>query len=190
MEEKKLQIIERLQKVFPEIKNTKIDYDYNRVDVVIGKEKIPAILFYLKEQMKFIHLVHITCVDWIEENKFELIFIVWSPEKKIKVFVKTFLDRNNPVMENIDMIWRQANTYERELREMFGIEFEGLVAPKEFILEDWDDIPPMRRDFDTEAYAKKRFFERPGREDARDVRQTIAERTGEEIPEFAKKYSR
>ncbi len=190
MEEKKQSIIERLQKAFPEIEETKVDYPYNRVDLRIAKNKIPAILFYLKDEMRFIHLSHITCIDWIEDEKFELIFIVWSPEEKIKVFVRTFLDRNNPVMENIDMIWRQANTYERELREMFGIQFEGLVAPKEFILEDWDDIPPMRRDFDTEAYAKKRFFERPGREDARDVRKTIAERTGETIPEFAKKYSR
>lgn len=190
MEEKKVQILERLQKVFPEISETKSDFPYNRVDLRIEKNKIPAILFYLKEEMGYEHLVHITCIDWIEDEKFELIFIVWSPEDKIKVFVRTFLDRNNPVMDNIDMIWRQANTYERELREMFGIQFEGLVAPKEFILEDWDDIPPMRRDFDTEAYAKKRFFERPGREDARDVRQTIAERTGEEIPDFAKKYSR
>ena len=190
MEEKKNHILERLQRVFPEIDYTNAEFPNNRVDVRINKEKIPAILFYLKDEMGFKHLVHITCIDWIEEEKFELVFIVWSPEEKIKVFVRTNLDRNNPVMDNIDMIWRQANTYERELREMYGIQFEGLVAPKEFILEDWDDIPPMRMDFDTEAYAKKRFFERPGREDARDVRQTIAERTGEEIPEFAKKYSR
>jgi len=190
MEEIKAKILEKLKGSFPEIEKTKEDYPYNRVDVYIEKQKIPAILFYLKDEMGFIHLSHITCVDWIEDSKFELTFIVWSPEEKIKVFVKTFIDRDNPVLDNIDMIWRQANTYERELREMFGIQFNGLVAPKEFILEDWDDMPPMRRDFDTEAYARKRFFHRPGREDARDVRQTIAERTGEEIPEFARKYSR
>ncbi len=190
MEEIKNKIYQRLTEAFPEITEHKLDFPYNRLDVKIPKNKVPAILFYLKDEMGFKHLVHITCVDWIEEEKFELIFIVWSPKEKVKVFVRTELDRNNPVMDNIDMIWRQANTYERELREMFGIQFEGLVAPKEFILEDWDDIPPMRRDFDTEAYAKKRFFERPGREDAKDVRQTIAERTGESLPDFAKKYSR
>ncbi len=93
-------------------------------------------------------------------------------------------------MENIDTIWDQANTYEREFREMFGIEFPGLVAPKEFILEDWDDIPPMRKDFNSQAYALENFATRPGREDAQDVREVIQKRSGEELPDFAKKYSR
>jgi NADH-quinone oxidoreductase subunit C len=94
-------------------------FPYNRVDFIVKKETIPSILFYLKEKMGFIHLSHITCVDWLEENEFEVLFIVWSPEQKVKVFVRTRLDRDNPVMENVDMIWRQANTYERELREMY-----------------------------------------------------------------------
>jgi NADH-quinone oxidoreductase subunit C len=82
------------------------------------------------------------------------------------------------------------NTYEREFKEMYGIEFEGLEAPDEFILEDWDGPPPMRRDFDTAAFAKDVYSERTGREDAKDVRETIAKRSDEEIPDFAKKYSR
>ena len=73
---------------------------------------------------------------------------------------------------------------------MYGVQFQGLEAPQDFILEDWDGPPPMRRDFDTEAYADETFFHRPGREDAQDVRETITERSGEEIPDFAKKYSR
>ena len=48
----------------------------------------------------------------------------------------------------------------------------------------------MRRDFDTAAYAKDAFFERPSREDALDVREEIIKRSREEIPDFAKKYSR
>ena len=93
-------------------------------------------------------------------------------------------------MDNLDMIWRQANTYEREIKEMYGIEFPGLEAPKDFLLEDWTGMPPMRRDFDTASYAKDTFYNRPGREDARDVREEIARRSGEDIPDFAKKYSR
>ena len=189
MNELKTKIIQRIKEHFKDaVENN--GFDYNRVDFTVDKGTVPAILFYLKDEMGYKHLSHITCVDWLEENEFELIFIVWSPEDKIKVFVRTRIDRENPVMDNIDMIWRQANTYERELREMYGIQFTGLVAPDEFILEDWDGPPPMRRDFDTEEYAKDTFFERPGREDAADVREEIIKRSGEEIPDFAKKYSR
>ena len=107
--------------------------------------------------------------------------------------VEAFL-KSNDIIPSVLLfakdIWRHANTYEREIREMFGIDFPGLVANKEFILEDWQDMPPMRRDFKTKEYVDDHYFERPGREDAQDVRETIADRSGEVIPEFAKKFSR
>lgn len=189
MKTTKHKIISRIKANFSNVEETN-NFNYNRVDFKVKKETIPSILFYLKENMGYIHLSHISCIDWIEEGEFELVFILWSPEEKITVFVKTRIDRENPQMENIDTIWRQANTYERELREMYGIQFVGLVAPDDFILEDWQGPPPMRREFDTEAYSNETFFNRPGREDAQDVRENIIERTGEDIPDFAKKYSR
>ena len=188
MEEIKSKIIERIKANFADAMNK--EYDGDRIDFSVNKETIPSILFYLKDEMGFRHLSHIACVDWLEEKELEVIFIIWSPVDKLKVFVRTRLDRENPMMDNVDVIWRQANTYEREMREMFGIQFTGLEAPQDFLLEDWDDMPPMRRDFDTEGYASKTFFERPGREDAKDVRETITERSGEIVPDFAKKYSR
>ncbi len=188
MEEIKANLIKHIKNSFHTAQE--VDFKGNRLDFIVDKQCIPSILTYLKDRLGYIHLSHITCVDWLEDGEFELIYIVWSPEEKIKVFVRTRIDRENPVMPNIDMIWPQAHTYEREFRELFGIQFEGLVAPDEFILEDWDGPPPMRRDFDTAAYTAETFFERPGREDAQDVRETITKRSGEEIPDFAKKYSR
>ncbi len=184
---KENKILDKLKNVFDitgEIKYKK------RVSIKADKKNVSSILLFLKNQKGYIHLNHISCVDWIEENKFELIYIVWNPNNKLTVLVHTRIDRENPVMENIDTIWDQANTYEREFREMYGIEFPGLVGRKEFILEDWDNIPPMRRDFDSQKYALENFATRPGREDAQDVREAIQKRSGEELPDFAKKYSR
>ena len=161
-----------------------------RVEILTKRESIESVLMYLKEKQGFLHLAHISCVDWIEENRFELVYILWQPQEKINVLVKIDVNRLNPVAPNIDYIWPQANTYEREMREMFGIEFEGLVGRRELILEDWDNMPPMRRDFDTLQYVMDNYKFRSGREDAQNVRETIAKRTGEEIPEIAKKYSR
>jgi NADH-quinone oxidoreductase subunit C len=161
-----------------------------RVEVFCDKETVSSVLLFAKTQLGYIHLAHITCIDWIDDNKFELVYTIWSPEEKIHLFVKTKIDRENPEMENIDRIWDQANTYEREMREMYGIEFPGLVGEHDFALEDWDDIPPMRKDFDTHHYAQQTYYNRPGREDAKDVREALVERSGTEVPDFAKKYSR
>jgi len=162
-----------------------------RVEAVLkSNDIIPSVLLFAKDKLGYVHFTHMSCVDWLEEGEFEVVYILWNPEDKINLLIKVRTDRENATLPNIDYIWRQANTYERELREMFGIEFPGLVAPQEFILEDWQDMPPMRRDFKTKEYVDDHFFNRPGREDAQDVRETIANRSGEEIPEFAKKFSR
>ncbi len=189
MEERKKEIIQTITDHFKDAVSN--PYDGNRVDFTIPKQQIPAILFYLKDEMGFNHLSHISCIDWLEDKQFELVYILWSYTDRVKVFVHTRVDREQPVMDNIDMIWRQANTYEREIREMYGIRFAGLEAPEEFLLEDWQGPPPMRRDFDTYAYAMKTFWDRQeARSNAQDVRETIRRRTGEELPDFAKKYSR
>ncbi|MBN2781385.1 MAG: NADH-quinone oxidoreductase subunit C, partial [Candidatus Marinimicrobia bacterium] len=64
----------------------------------------------------------------------------------------------------IHHLWKQAATYQRELKEMFGIDFPGSPRIDEpFILEGWQDIPPYRRDFDTKKYSEETYFPRPGR---------------------------
>ncbi|MGM0407978.1 MAG: NADH-quinone oxidoreductase subunit C, partial [Bacteroidota bacterium] len=103
-------------------------------------------------------------VDWIEDNKFQLTYLLNNPEKKSDIGVKVLIDRENPEMESIHHLWKQAKTYQRELREMFGINFPGSPKVDEpFILEGWTDIPPYRRDFDTKKYSEETYFPRPGR---------------------------
>jgi len=68
-------------------------------------------------------------------------------------------------MTSAHHLWEQVATYQREIKEMFGINFPGSPRVDEsFLLEGWDDVPPMRREFDTKEYSEKTFFPRPGRE--------------------------
>jgi NADH-quinone oxidoreductase subunit C len=186
--EKEQQIVDQLVNTFQNLSG-KVKRE-RRIEVSVSKRLIPSVLSYVKDQLSFTHMSHMSCVDWLEDEHFELIYILWSPEYKVQLLVKTLINRENPSTENVDMIWGQLNTYQREIREMFGIEFTGMEGRQEFILEDWDDMPPMRRDFDTAEFIKEAYFERPGRENAKNVRDEIAERSGEDIPDFAKKYSR
>ncbi len=162
----------------------------HRITASLRSDLIPPFLSYLKDYLGFTHLSHYSCVDWIEENKFELVFLLWNYEKKTLLIAKTKIDREKPEFVTISHIWPQAETYEREINEMFGVYFEGNARLGEFILEDWENIPPMRKDFDTVEFARDNFSSRTGREDARDVRREIAEKSGEEIPEFANKFSK
>ncbi len=185
--EKENKIVEQIAETFHSAE-IKIQRE-KRIIVKLRSDLIPPFLSFAKEFLNFIHLAHYSCVDWIEENKFELVFMLWSYEENLMIIVKTKIERENPKFVSIRNFWPQAETYEREIHEMYGIYFEGNDRLNEFILEDWDDIPPMRKDFDTVKYAKENYFTRPGREDAQDVREIISEHSGEEVPDFAKKYS-
>jgi NADH-quinone oxidoreductase subunit C len=40
---------------------------------------------------------------------------------------------------------------------MFGVSFEGSPDMSKFILTEWDGPPPMRKDFDSEAWVNDHF---------------------------------
>jgi NADH-quinone oxidoreductase subunit C len=136
----------------------------NEVFLTVEKKNAVAMISALQRDEGFTHLVILTAVDWIEDGKFQLTYILNNNVKKVDLCVRVMLDRDNPVMESIHHLWKQAATYQRELKEMFGIDFPNSPRIDEpFILEGWQEIPPYRRDFDTKKYSEETYFERPGR---------------------------
>ncbi len=132
--------------------------------ITIPKEQTVSLVTYLKNLGGFKHLVLLTAVDYIEQDKFQLTYILNNPEKRIDIGVRTLIDRNPAEMDSAHHLWPTIATYQRELNEMFGINFPGSPRVDEpFILEGWEGIPPYRRDFDTRAFAESFYHQRNGR---------------------------
>jgi len=155
-------IINKLETIF-EISDV-IEQQDNLSFLSCKKEQAVSLITHLKDIEGFSHLVLLSAVDWIEENKFQVTYILNKPDEKFDIGIRTFIDRDNPTMASAHHLWQHAATYQRELKEMFGIDFPNSPRVNEsFILEGWDDIPPMRRDFDTEKFSRETFFPREGR---------------------------
>ena len=132
--------------------------------VTCEKVKTIALITHMKMNLGFTHLVLLTAVDWIEDGLFQLTYILNNPNEKLDIAIRTMISREEATMESAHKLWEHVATYQRELKEMFGIDFPGSPRVDEsFILEGWDDIPPYRRDFDTKKYSEETFFPRPGR---------------------------
>lgn len=127
-----------------------------RSEIRIDEKWLRPILTSLRDS-GFDHFSALTCVDLIDEDRFELIYHVWSYGTKGLVMVKIQIDRNNPTIGTVYDIFRPAITYEREIHEMFGVDFPGNPRLTEFILEDWEGPPPMRKDFDSIEYVQDRY---------------------------------
>jgi NADH-quinone oxidoreductase subunit C len=153
----------RLKSLFPvdELTEQRPDLAF----VTVPADHLRPTLMHLHDKEGFTHLVLLTAVDWLEEGQFQLTYLLCNRAKRRDIGLRVMIPRDNATMASIHDVWPTAATYQRELREMFGIDFPG--SPRlheEFILEGWNDIPPYRRDFDTLKYAEESYNQRPGRE--------------------------
>ncbi|WP_218152834.1 NADH-quinone oxidoreductase subunit C [Tropicimonas isoalkanivorans] len=132
--------------------------------VTVPRENLRGLLTELRDVHGFTHLVLLTAVDWMEDGLFQLTYMLNNRGRDMTLGIRVMLDRQEAQGDSIHDLWPTAATYQRELKEMFGIDFPGSPRiDEEFILEGWTDLPPYRRDFDSLAYSQQTYAERPGR---------------------------
>jgi NADH-quinone oxidoreductase subunit C len=111
--------------------------------------------------MGFDHLSDVMGVDYPADGEFEVVYHLWSHARKARLIQKVRVPRDLPLLESAVDLWPGAQIHEREAHELFGIGFEGNPDLSPLFLEDWKEIPPFRKDFDTREYVKRRDHDRP-----------------------------
>jgi len=95
--------------------------------------------------LHFDYLRSLTAVD-LEEDGMDVVYHLFSTDKKHNVTVKTRLDNDNLVVDTATTVWKGANWLEREVAEMFGIRFNGHPDPRTLLMpEDMTDTFPLRK---------------------------------------------
>ena len=98
------------------------------------------------------YLSAIVCMDLgSKSNEMEVLYHFCPGDAVIALRVR--VPREGGVLPSLCEIVPGAEVFERELREMFGIEIVGLHTPDRLYLpDDWPDgVYPMRKDFDPEG---------------------------------------
>lgn len=150
------ELLERLERNFGVSEVTERKGGLTTLDV--DKDKAERLIRELRDREGYSHLNFITCVDYIEDGQLRLTYMLTNYETNNMLGVHVYLNREKAEMTSIHTLWAQAWAHQRELREMYGINFPGSPRVEEnFCLEGWDDIPPLRRDFNTQAYSEEHF---------------------------------
>ncbi len=103
--------------------------------------------FRQEEALFFDYLFCLTCVDW--KTHLTMVYHFSSTKYRHNMVVKIKLDRNKPEVETVSHIWRTAEFHEREVYEMFGVNFLNHPDLRLLILPDgWEGKNPLRKDFD------------------------------------------
>ncbi len=136
----------------------------NQIEMKIPAAENVSFLSYCKNY-GFRHLSNIACIDRINDDCFEVMYNLWSYEHKVHCTLKTRISRSEPVLVSVHSLWPHAQVYEQEIHEFFGVVFEGNPDLSPLFLHNWLDMPPMRKDFDSEEYARQAYGflgEQPG----------------------------
>lgn len=128
-----------------------------RLRVDVDPDVLPTLLELLQGRAGYLHLSAISCVDWMDEQQFELVYHVWSYEARSLVSAHTRIAREPGRYLSVYDLYRPALFFERDIHEMYGVYFEGSPDMEKFILTEWDGPPPMRKDFNSEQYVNDHF---------------------------------
>jgi NADH:ubiquinone oxidoreductase subunit C len=100
-----------------------------------------------KDALYFDYLFCLTCIDW--KTHLTMVYHLDSTNYRHNLVVKVNLLKMNPAVETVSDIWQTANFHEREVYEMFGVNFLHHPDLRLLILPDgWEGKHPLLKDFE------------------------------------------
>lgn len=111
----------------------------------------------LLQSKGFVELSDLTAVDYLDrEPRFDVMAILSSPSLKEFVRLKAVLDEDEPI-DSLTPLWSGASWFEREVYDMFGIDFTGHPDQRRILLPEDYTGHPLRKDFPVTGPASSVF---------------------------------
>jgi NADH-quinone oxidoreductase subunit C len=82
-----------------------------------------------------------------DRNRFELVYRLHSPSLNQRLRVHVGIEFPRPGLDSVISLWPNANWLEREVFDLFGIEFRGHPGLQRILLEADFEGAPLRKDY-------------------------------------------
>jgi membrane-bound hydrogenase subunit beta len=117
-----------------------------RIFVTVPYENFKPVFDHIRNDLGFSILCTITGLD--ETPVFSLMYHM-ARREGIMLNLKTSVPRENPVIKTVTPYFPDADIYEREVEDLFGMKIEGLAPGKRYPLpDDWPAGQyPLRKDW-------------------------------------------
>jgi NADH-quinone oxidoreductase subunit C len=160
--DQKLNELEKLvnSELTSKIKKTTISFNELLIDS--SPEELINVIFFLKsnDKTKFRQLIDIAGVDYPEEEKrFNLIYLLLSHEKNIRIKISINFEIGKKI-PTITKIYPSANWMEREVFDMYGIEFIDHPDLRRILTDYNFEGYPLRKDFPLTGFNEVRYSEK------------------------------
>jgi len=156
--------LENLEKIINSELTSKVkssNIKHNQIYLNIEESDLINVIMFLKNNnnTKFKQLIDITAVDYPDnDRRFKLVYLLLSHENNQRLVIN-FTIKENEFVNSLTSIFPAANWVEREVFDMYGIEFKDHPDLRR-ILTDYDFQGfPLRKDFPLTGHNEVRYSE-------------------------------
>ncbi len=124
------------------------------LSLTIAAAALPPVAAWLRDdaELRFDLLADITCVDHFPADpRFAVVYQLYSTSRHhwLRLKVRTNADQAVP---SLTPVWPSANWCEREVFDLFGVQFAGHPFLRRIMMPDNWEGHPMRKDYPVEGY--------------------------------------
>ena len=159
-----MDLLQKLEKKINSELNTKINSSKIKNDQVylnIDSNDIIDVILFLKnnENTNFKQLIDITAVDYpANEKRFKLVYLILSHEFNVRILIDCFINENE-IPPSLTKIYPAANWMEREVFDMYGIQFKDHPDLRRILTDYNFNGYPLRKDFPLTGHTEVRYSE-------------------------------
>ncbi|MGI8826117.1 MAG: NADH-quinone oxidoreductase subunit C [Chloroflexota bacterium] len=119
----------------------------DEVTVLVDRERIVDVCLFCRDSLHYNFLSDISCTDWLDRApRFDIVYHLTSLDHLIRLRLKVQADDGEAVPTVIP-VWGGANWPEREVWDLFGVEFAGHPSLTRLLLPEGWIGHPLRKDY-------------------------------------------
>ena len=159
-----MKTIEDLEKKINSELTTKINktqVKHNQLYINIDKDDLIDVTLFLKtnKDTKFKQLIDITVTDYPEQTqRFSVVYLFLSHEFNQRLILKYFINEKE-VISSLTSIYPAANWMEREVFDMYGVNFKDHPDLRRILTDYGFEGHPLRKDFPLTGHSEVRYSE-------------------------------
>ena len=134
---------------------------HNQIYVEIDKDDLIDVTLFVKtnKNTKFRQLIDITVVDYPEQaQRFKVVYLFLSHEFNQRMILSYFITENE-VISSLTSIFPSANWMEREVFDMYGVNFKDHPDLRRILTDYGFEGHPLRKDFPLTGHTEVRYNE-------------------------------
>ena len=156
--------LESLEKAINSELTTKVlssNIKHDQINICIEDNNLIEVMIFLKthSSTKFKQLIDITAVDYPERDKrFKMVYLLLSHEKNSRIKIE-FDMKEGEILSSLTSIFPSANWMEREVFDMYGVEFKDHPDLRRILTDYGFKGHPLRKDFPLTGHNEVRYSE-------------------------------